>query len=213
MAERKEANNRWAKLNQAAVLTALREQSDSEYWATCCEFVQFLVNTHFSTLRPQIKEEVVQDILLLVHQNLATFRGESQFTTWLARIVRNRAIDILRRQKRPERMEVYMEEPPETHEDDGECSYASTAKTPEEIALTLELLQEALEAMNEYIQTHGKAERNRHIVRLVLCYGYSQKQVAQMLDVPEPVVGYIVRSARKYIRQRLTEKESTDPGE
>lgn len=83
----------------------------------------------------------------------------------------------------------------------------ATAKTPEEIALTQELLKGSLEAMNEYIQTRGKAERNQRIVRLVLVYGYSQKQVAQMLDVPEPVVGYIVRSARKYIRQRLAEKD------
>ena len=202
MAESKESN-RWTELNQAMVLAELRACGDSAYWVRCGEFVQYLVNTHFSTLRPQIKEEVVQDILLLVHTHLATFRGESQFTTWLARIVRNRAIDVLRRQKRPTELEVYLEELPETHEDDGECSYATSPQTPEDIALTQELLQEVLVALEEYVQTHAKAERNGRIVSLVLYYGYSQEQTAQMLGVPAPVVGYIVRSAREYIRQKL----------
>ncbi len=211
MGEKKESN-RWAELNQAVALAALREQGDSKYWVTCYEFVQLLVNTHFSTFRPQIKEEVVQDILLLVHQHLATFRGESLFTTWLAQIVRNRAIDLLRRQKRPEEVEVHMEELPETHEEDGGCPYAGVAKTPEEIALTQEQLQEALEALEEYVQTHAKAERNGQIVYLVLYYGYKQKQVALMLGVPEPVVGYIVRSARKYIQQKLAEHGAPERG-
>lgn len=46
-------------------------------------------------------EDLVQEVFLSVYRKLATFRGECQFSTWLYRIARNRAIDARRRWRPP----------------------------------------------------------------------------------------------------------------
>jgi RNA polymerase sigma-70 factor (ECF subfamily) len=45
-------------------------------------------------------DDVAQDALLLAHRNLASFRGESRFRTWLYRIATTTALGHLRRSKR-----------------------------------------------------------------------------------------------------------------
>jgi len=45
-------------------------------------------------------EDAVQDALLAAHENLNRFRGESQMSTWLTRIVSNSALMHLRKRSR-----------------------------------------------------------------------------------------------------------------
>jgi RNA polymerase sigma factor (sigma-70 family) len=42
-------------------------------------------------------EEVTQEVFVRVHERLASFRGESRFSTWLHRLAYNRAIELRRR--------------------------------------------------------------------------------------------------------------------
>lgn len=201
-----EGSNRRAELNNAAVLAELRADSTSKYWQLCLEYVQYLVKTHYPVLRPQVQEEVTQEIVLRIHQHLATFQGKSQFTTWVASIVYHYSIDVLRHQQHTINRETSIDELIETREEGGESAFVAAARTPEEETLTQERLQAVLAAMVEYVQTHGKAERNGQIVFWVLLREYSQERVAQMLGVPAPVVGYVARSARAYICQKLAQQ-------
>ena len=205
MAEGKTSNQSF-ELNDAAVLAELRADSASVYWHLCREYVHYLVKTRYPSLRPQVQEEVVQESVLRIHQHLASFQGRSLFTTWVGRIVYNCGIDLLRHQQHTTDREDSIDELNEAREEGGESMFASGERTPEEVALTQECLRAAFLATVEYVQTHGKARRNGQIVFWVLLHGYSQEQVAIMLDVPAPVVGYVVRSARAYIRQSLTQQ-------
>ncbi|RYF91257.1 MAG: RNA polymerase sigma factor [Chitinophagaceae bacterium] len=45
-------------------------------------------------------EDVTQDVFIELYQKMDTFRGESQFSTWLYRITINRALDFEKRRKR-----------------------------------------------------------------------------------------------------------------
>lgn len=45
-------------------------------------------------------EDVTQDVFIDVYQKLDTFRGASQFSTWLYRITINRALDFEKKKKR-----------------------------------------------------------------------------------------------------------------
>lgn len=204
MAEGK-AQKPWSILNEAHVLAALRSDSTSEYWGTCYEFVQYVLEKLFPKFQTQAKEDIVQDILLLVHRNVATFRGQSQLTTWLVSIVRNRTIDILRQGKNNKLSEVFMDELPEVHEDTCVYPFSPIPRTPEVYLLTQERLQEAQQALEEYLQMHRKVARNRNILQLVLYDGYSQEEASHMLGIPAPVIGHVVRAAREYVRQKLAE--------
>src|SRR5881397_1713874 len=47
--------------------------------------------------RPQDAEEVTQEVLIKVITKLSTFKGESQFRTWLYRIAANHVLNMKRR--------------------------------------------------------------------------------------------------------------------
>lgn len=44
--------------------------------------------------------ELMQEVFLSVYRNLANFRGDSSFSTWLFRIAANRSTDMFRKQQR-----------------------------------------------------------------------------------------------------------------
>lgn len=48
---------------------------------------------------PDDTEDFIQDVLVKVYVSLATFRGESSFSTWLMRIAYNTAINSVKRKK------------------------------------------------------------------------------------------------------------------
>ena len=50
-------------------------------------------------LEPSTIDDIHQDVLIAVAEKIATFRGESRFTTWLYRVARFKAIDHLRRRR------------------------------------------------------------------------------------------------------------------
>ena len=54
--------------------------------------------------------DLVQDVFLGVYRNLYRFRGESQFSTWLFRIVHNKAVDLIRRRQTGPEIEDWFEE-------------------------------------------------------------------------------------------------------
>ena len=45
-------------------------------------------------------EDMVQDVLLVVHQSLPSFRGDAKLTTWVHQIARNRSLNRLKYLKR-----------------------------------------------------------------------------------------------------------------
>ncbi|WP_424950632.1 RNA polymerase sigma factor [Deinococcus sp.] len=49
-------------------------------------------------------DDVVQEVFLSVHQQLKTFRGEAQFSTWLHRVALNACYGLLRK-RQPEALE------------------------------------------------------------------------------------------------------------
>ena len=203
MAEGK-PGNQWSELNDDAVIDEMLRDANSKYWSTCSEYVRYFIARNFFNLPQQMKEEVVQETILSICRSLATFRRQSKLTTWIVTIARNRAIDALRRQTEIQLWEISSEEPYEHPEDETEPSTARASKTPEEITLIEEEIQEALAAIGVFIQEHAKSQRNRQILQYVMLDGYSYEKTAQILGVPAPVIGYVVRSARGYLRQALS---------
>lgn len=195
------SHDNWSRLNEPAFIEALRQDCDPACWEMCGEFVRFFLGRKFSNLPSHMKDEVVQETMLAVHKNLATFRFESKFTTWIVSVARNRTIDSLRRLAGIHF--VSTDELPDLIENGLEVAALALSQTPEEIVLTNEKIQSVFAAIEAFLQMHKKSERNRQILRLVLFDGLSQKEAASQLGVPAPVVGVVVRAARTYLRQEL----------
>jgi len=67
--------------------------------------------------------DLVQEVFLGVYRNLARFRGESQFSTWLFRVVHNKAIDLIRRRQAGPVLESGLEEFPEPVQDEADPQF------------------------------------------------------------------------------------------
>lgn len=69
----------------------------------------------------QDAEDVTQDVLLQVVRKLDTFRGESQFPTWLHRVTVNAALALRRKRSRHE--EKQLVDPLDRFDDDGKHTH------------------------------------------------------------------------------------------
>ena len=117
----------------------------------------------------QLAEDAVQETMLAVWRSAAAYRGDSSVSTWLFGICRHKVADALRR-----------------------CPQAETRPLPEAVvgdapAVEFWEIFDLLEA------------EDRELLLLVFHYGFSQQEVAQVLDVP---VG-TVKSRTFYARRRL----------
>src|SRR5215204_6160651 len=70
-------------------------------------------------------EDALQDAYLDAFRHISSFRGDSQLSTWLVRIVANHALMRLRRQKRHGTVVPFT---PDTAEDTGESPTAATLR-------------------------------------------------------------------------------------
>ena len=138
---------------------------------------------------PADADEIAQEAFLLVWNKAETFDPtRSRFSTWMYRIIVNRALDMTRRRR------ITDGEPdPETPSD---------AQTPlEELIQTEEgeIVKNAVAGLNQ---------RQRTAVALFHFEGLSVRDCADAMDVSEAAVESLLSRARASLRNRL----STGPG-
>ena len=133
----------------------------------------------------QLAEEVVQDAFTSVWQKAASFDPErASFSTWLYRIARNRAVDLVRRRR---------VRPPAAAEDP--LRPAIGGPQPEEQINGWDVAR----ALSQIPQQHREV--------LVLSYfeGLSQTEMAERMGQPLGTVKTWVRTALKHLRDELGE--------
>jgi RNA polymerase sigma-70 factor (ECF subfamily) len=82
----------------------------------CAEIVRQRLRRRFPYLPRSDAEDLVQDVLLSVHQVRATYDARRPFLPWLMAIARNRTADMARRYARVSTREIAVETYPETSE-------------------------------------------------------------------------------------------------
>lgn len=144
-------------------------------------------------------EEVVQDTFVTLWQKSGAYDpGYGRLSAWLLRIVRNRAIDELRRQRSPARNSRLHRPTPE--------AVADPAGT--EALRTTELRSVVGGALEELPQDQ------REVVEMAYLKGLSQREISEYTGVPLGTVKTRTRLALKKLREALGPliKESVDTG-
>lgn len=120
---------------------------------------------------PETAEEVVLDVFWSIWKHAGAFTPErGRFTTWLHSLVRNRAIDQLRRRRaRPPQAPAREEEPEEA---------AASDPTVEELAEAEELAQAIRVAMA------ALPEAQRRVLELAYFHGWTHREIAEYLGEP-----------------------------
>jgi RNA polymerase sigma-70 factor (ECF subfamily) len=129
-------------------------------------------------------EDVVQDTLIRLWENAATWTPDARIGTWLHRVCYNRAIDLLRRRR------AFVEDSAllETI-DDAELPDAAMVRGEAELSL-----REAIERL---------PTRQRTAVLLFHFQDFSQREAARVMGVSEEALESMLARARRQLRQHL----------
>ena len=130
-------------------------------------------------------EEVAQEVFVRAHERLATFRGESRFSTWLHRLAYNRAIELRRRA----RLRFQ-------HVACGDLQAGAARDGPHEAALESEREHAVARLVEELPDVY------RAVVHLHYWMDQSMEEIAATLDVPAGTVKSYLARARARMRER-----------
>ncbi|MFH1763975.1 MAG: sigma-70 family RNA polymerase sigma factor [Gemmatimonadota bacterium] len=131
----------------------------------------------------QRAEELTQDVFVRAWERLGSFRGESEFTTWLHRLAVNVVLQEGRAKGRRESREESMADP-------GEY----LGRVREDFPGTRMDLERAIASL---------PEGARRVVVLRDVYGYKYDEIAKMQGVALGTVKAQIHRARKLMRERL----------
>jgi RNA polymerase sigma-70 factor (ECF subfamily) len=147
------------------------------------------------TCNREDSEDAVQEALLKAFQNLAEFREDSQFSTWLIRITVNQSLMKLRKQRTQK--EVSLDEDFQTDRDVLPVDVLDRAPNPEQLCW-------ASESRDILVRT---VEELRPILRTVFVLrdveGLSIEQTAQVLNLSQAAVKARLWRVRLHLRERL----------
>ena len=121
-------------------------------------------------------DDALQEALLRSWRSLPSLKDEVFFETWLTRILIHESNRLLRKRSR---------------------------RTAAETSVQPEVKPEQNTALRDAICTLPDAERTA--VGLHYMEGYKQREIAALLGVPETVVKWRIRSARKHLKQIMDE--------
>ncbi len=142
-----------------------------------------------------LAEDVVQDALISAYRKIDTFDGRASVKAWLARIVRNRAIDVLRRRNRL--VEMPDGDPEAGYFDERGKWAISCPRFPELGEQRLDdqrLLERVRKAMDALPHTQ------RDVLLLKEVHGFSTKEICAALDLEPGNVRIRIHRARKALR-------------
>jgi len=131
-------------------------------------------------------DDVVQEIFLKAFRARAGFRHESSDRTWLLRIAINAAKDFIRRHRHELKPSGI----------DGEAAIAAPAATSSAPNFLTELIDQGIRLLTEPLHA---------ALILNVLEGYTTKETATILEIPEGTVKSRVAAARVHMKAFLAE--------
>jgi len=144
---------------------------------------------------PEDAEDLLQKTFLNVFENMENFRGDSKFSTWLFRIATNNALMKLRKEKGKKTDSL------DTPIDVGEGEILPQIVDGKTNVPVIYEKKEFLKYLEQAVSELPEIYRLVFILRDV--EGFSNKEVAKMLDLSVPAVKSRILRARLYLRDKL----------
>jgi len=170
-----------------ALFRQLLERHQALVFRTCIGFVH----------HKEDADDLTQEVFIQAYQSLASFKGDSEFSTWLYRIAVNRALNYTRdRQKKSifDRLDTFF-----TGGKTVQSSFeGASEENPEQQFIhneERELIAKALEKL---------PEKQRVAIVLSKYDDMSQREIANVLNTTEGAVEALLQRAKTTLRKELS---------
>lgn len=197
-----EPNLSWPGADDRLIVEEMLSNERSKQWDECYEFVKKLVYVQAKNIHKDHWDDIVQDAMLKISRSLPAFRHQCRLKTWLFRVVRSCIIDIHRKTSHAGQLMTALDDPHDDNEREGEAFTTHNILSAEDEYIIHDDLKEALKGLQAYVSTHANPQRNEHILEMVLLEEQSLEKAAKDVGCSAPVVGYVVRSAQRHVRER-----------
>jgi len=175
--------------NEASDAGLLKAVANGDRQAMRTLYVRHHVGIYRLVLRlsknPSLAEDLVSEVFLDVWRQARSFRGNSQVSTWLLAIARNKAFSALRRR---------VDEP---LDDDTAAMIEDPADNPETA-----LDRKDRSAIVQKCLAHLSSD-HREVLDLVYYHGKSVDEIAEIVEIPVGTVKTRVFYARDRLRKQL----------
>jgi RNA polymerase sigma-70 factor (ECF subfamily) len=142
---------------------------------------RFLINL---VRRPQLVEEVLDDVMMVVWQTAGSFRGTSKLSTWIFAIAYRKALKARARW-------------PDPVEDDGRDARVSSDAAPDAELERSRVRGALVTAMGDL------SPEQRAVVDLTYFHGLGYREIAEILSCPVDTVKTRMLHARRRLKQAL----------
>jgi RNA polymerase sigma-70 factor (ECF subfamily) len=140
--------------------------------------------------------DLVQTVFIKVHRSLDSYRAESSFATWIARIATNCGIDLVRQRKREAK--VKLDDAAELADDAMlEAGQGGPRLSPAAELGNAELGERIRQAIDDL------SEKHRSVFLLHCVEGTPYKDIAEILGISIGTVMSRLFHARRYLRKSL----------
>jgi RNA polymerase sigma factor (sigma-70 family) len=196
----------WPGADDRKVVEEMLRDRRSGQWYECRELMKRRVQVQAKNISKDHWEDIVQDAMIRVDKSLPTFQYQCALRTWLFGIVRSCIIDDYRKSMRVGQFIAPIGDPYDDSEYEADALTTYTPGTVEDVFIVRDELDKALTVLQEYVSIHANPIRNRQILDMVLFEDRSLEDVAKAVGCSAPVVGYVVRSAQRYVRERVRDQ-------
>jgi RNA polymerase sigma-70 factor, ECF subfamily len=184
---------------EAQLLEAVKDGDGNAYRALVEKYQNRVFGMVYGMLRNrEDARDITQDAFVKAYRNIAKFRLESSFYTWLYRIAMNLAIDFVRKKKRRGESSGF-DEAIAAKDADGNISQTHNRESPRKALERKQLYKRIMDAL-EKLPTDQK-----QIIVLRELEGLSYKEISDITEVPEGTVMSRLYYARKKLQQLLAE--------
>ncbi|MCC6931954.1 MAG: sigma-70 family RNA polymerase sigma factor [Deltaproteobacteria bacterium] len=154
-------------------------------------------------------EELAQEAFLKAYKNLASFRGQASFYTWLYRIIFNLGIDLSRKRYRKNENlagDMFSAEN-QSYQAAGEQAFSATqALNPEADIMNAQLNGEIEKALNSLSPDH------KAVIILREIQGLSYEEISVVMNCSKGTVMSRLHHARRNLQQALQNYYDNDRG-
>ena len=189
--------------DEPLVVAEMIRDHHSKHWEDCNEFVKRCVYAKAKDILSDHRDDIIQEVMYKVARYLPHFRFQCALKTWLNQIIEGCIIDAYRLLQNKGRPHSPLADSSNEGNREGEGLILGEAKSAEDAFEVNDEIRKGMAALLEYVNTHSNKARNRLIIRMVLFEGQTYEEAAQAAGCHAPVVGYVVREAQRYARERM----------